>query len=217
MSDPVVDLIGRTRLVAILRFKQTIDSSRLCQSLLAAGVVVQEFTLTSPGALQSVQRVRNELASFNDGSAFIGVGSIRSVDEAREAKDAGAQFAVSPTFNPDVVEYCVDNALPIACGAYTPTEILGAWEQGASIVKVFPARSLGPQFIKDVLAPLPELRLMPTGGVSLDNAQEFLSAGAYSVGIGGNIVQPEAVAVGDWDVVTQHANAYVQAINGNAR
>jgi 2-dehydro-3-deoxyphosphogluconate aldolase/(4S)-4-hydroxy-2-oxoglutarate aldolase len=105
----------------------------------------------------------------------------------------------------------MEHELPIACGAFTPTEILTAWEQGAGIVKVFPARKLGPQYIRDVLAPLPELKLMPTGGVSLDNVKEFLEAGAHSVGVGGNIVQADAVAEGDWKRVTQHARSYAQA------
>ncbi len=170
----------------------------MSQALFEAGVSVQEFTLTNPRALEAVRSVLGEIAAFSDGRAAMGVGSVRNRQQALEAMAAGAHFLVSPVFCPSVVACCVENQVPIFCGAMTPTEISAAWQAGASVVKVFPARGLGPDYIKDVLAPLPEIKLMPTGGVELKNMRQYYAAGAVAVGVGGHLLDLQAIACGDW-------------------
>jgi 2-dehydro-3-deoxyphosphogluconate aldolase/(4S)-4-hydroxy-2-oxoglutarate aldolase len=130
---------------------------------------------------------------------------------AQASIQAGAQFLVTPALLPDVIAVANRNHIPIACGAYTPTEILTAWRAGADLVKVFPASQLGPGYIKDVLAPLPDLLLVPTGGVNLDNCAAFLAAGAYAVAVGSQLVSKELARKKDWAALTDLARCYAQA------
>ncbi len=175
-----------------------------------AGVQVQEFTLSNPAAIDAIASVRAAIAEFNTDEAAIGLGSVRSAEEVDRAIDAGAQFIVTPVTRPRVIERCVKAKVPIMPGAYTPTEIAAAWDAGASFVKVFPARSLGPSYVKDVLAPMPFLRLMPTGGIDLSNMQAYFEAGAVAVGVGGSIIDARAIAAQHWRQVTSVAAHYVE-------
>lgn len=136
---------------------------------------------------------------------MVGAGTVTDADTARRAIDAGARFIVGPVFRRAVIDACHERNVPAMPGCFTPTEILDAWEAGADIVKVFPSTSLGPAFIKDVRAPLPQLKLMPTGGVSIENAADWLRAGAVAVGIGSALVDSTAVQAGDFAVLTQRA------------
>ena len=154
---------------------------------------------------------KNEDKRFENGEACIGVGSVRNVEEAKLVLDAGAQFVVTPITSVQVIEVCVQRKVPIASGAFTPTEIATAWDAGANIVKVFPARVLGPGYIRDVLAPLPYLPLMPTGGIDASNAGEYLRAGAIAVGVGGQLCPANLVEKKDWDTILQSAKRIVEA------
>lgn len=200
-----LDLVLHHRLVAIIRLDNLSAAVQLSRALLAAGIVAQEFTLTNPRALEAVAKVLREVPEFSDGEATLGVGSVRTVAQARSAIQAGAQFVVSPIFQSEVVADCVQQDVPVMCGAMTPTEIAAAWQAGASLVKVFPARSLGPKYISDVLAPMPELALMPTGGVGLDNMQDYFKAGASAVGIGSNLFEMSALRLAHWDRISEVA------------
>ena len=135
-----------------------------------------------------------------------------TVDQVRAVADAGAQFVVSPVSKQDVIAACLERNLPAMPGAFTPTEIQQAWEWGASVVKVFPANHLGKRYIKDVKAPLPHLRLMPTGGINSDNLCEFLDLGAFAVGVGSSLINNDAVADRDWNRLRKNAQRYVQQL-----
>lgn len=210
MVDKVQSLVARSRLVGIIRLDDLQDEVEIARALLDAGVKVLEFTLSNPAALEAIVAVRAAMDVFNSDEAAIGLGSVRSIDEVDRAIAAGAQFIVTPITRPAVIEHCVAAGVPIMAGAYTPTEIATAWDAGASFVKIFPARNLGPSYVKDVLAPMPFLRLMPTGGIDLNNMQAYFDAGAVAVGVGGNIIDARAVAARDWRQVTAVAAQYVE-------
>ncbi|MEZ6138214.1 MAG: bifunctional 4-hydroxy-2-oxoglutarate aldolase/2-dehydro-3-deoxy-phosphogluconate aldolase [Pirellulaceae bacterium] len=203
-----LDLILNSRLVAIIRLDDLTCAVPLARALLHGGIVAQEFTLTNPRALAAVSDVLSELAAFSNGQATIGVGSVRSGDQAERAIRSGAQFVVSPIHSSDVTAACRSAGVPAMSGAMTPTEIATAWNDGASIVKVFPARGLGPDYIRDVLAPMPEIPLMPTGGIGLENMQAYFEAGAVAAGVGGQLIDSAAIAAADWDRVANTARAY---------
>ncbi len=205
-----LQLVYQTRLVAILRLDDLSNALPLSRALLEAGVVAQEFTLTNPQALEAIRAVLAEIEEFSHGRATVGVGSVRNEQQCRESIEAGAQFVVTPIHVPHVASMCVEQGVPLFSGAFTPTEIATAWDAGASLVKVFPARGLGPTYIKDVLAPMPELKLMPTGGIDLENIHSYFQAGATAVGVGGNLLDPQAVAGCDWKRVTLNASQYVR-------
>ena len=203
-----VELILRKRIVAILRLDDLTHAVELSRALLAGGIVAQEFTMTNPQALDAVAKVRASSDDFENGNAVVGVGSVRSLAEADAAIAAGAQFLVTPTLRLDVIQCAVAHGVPIIPGAFTPTEIATAWDAGAAVVKVFPARQLGPEFIKDVLAPMPYLKLMPTGGVNLNNMQQYFRNGAVVVGIGNQLLDLQAVNEGNWKRITAIAREY---------
>ncbi len=142
------------------------------------------------------------------------MGTVLTAEDAIAAIDAGAQFVVTPAVRPAVIAACRERNTPILCGAFTPSEALAAHDAGADMVKIFPARMGGPKYISDILAPLPFLKLVPTGGVSPENARSYLEAGAAAVGIGGNLVSAATVAARDWAKITEVARACVAAVRG---
>jgi len=206
-----LELIQKSRLVAIIRLERLDHAQELVNVLLDAGVRCLEFTLTNPDAPRWIRRLLDEDKRFENGEACIGIGSVRNVDEAKMVLDAGAQFVVTPITSVKIIEVCVQRKVPIASGAFTPTEIATAWDAGANIVKVFPARVLGPGYIRDVRAPLPYLQLMPTGGIDASNASDYLRAGAIAVGIGGQLCPVNLVEKKDWDTILQSARRIVEA------
>lgn len=207
----VIDLVDARRLVAILRLDDLACAADLSAALFHGGIAIQEYTLTNKDALQAIGRVRKDVEGFQTHAAAIGVGSVRTMEQATDAIAAGVDFIVTPILIPDVIRLCVDSGIPIMPGCYTPTEIATAWELGANMIKVFPARQLGHAFIKDVLAPMPELKLMPTGGVNLNNVASYFEAGASAVGIGGNLLDPVALANQDWNAIADGARQYSDA------
>ncbi len=200
--------IERTRLIAIVRLEQYDRALEVAQALVEGGIRAIEFTLTGLGVTAAIARTRAALGE----TACIGAGTVLSPQAVQEVAAAGAQFEVTPVLNTKVIDACHTYHLPIICGALTPTEIQTAHEAGAELIKVFPVRQLGPQYISDVLAPLPQVRLVPTGGVTPQNAGAYLKAGAVAVGIGGNLVSAHAVASSDWTQITHQARTCIQAI-----
>ena len=168
----VIDVILETKIVAIVRLERYDRAVEITRALLAGGISVVEFTLTGAGAYDAIAATR---AALGD-SAHIGVGTVLNVDAATASIDAGAQFVVTPTTSPAVIRACVARGTPILSGALTPTEALTAYEAGANMVKLFPARLGGPQYLRDMLAPLPFLRIVPTGGVGAENARAYIDA-----------------------------------------
>ncbi len=201
------NIIEQRKPIAIVRLDNLEQALEISRALLAGGITTQEFTMTNPQAPESITQVKRELA----GGVLVGAGTVLDAEMARAAISAGAAFLVTPAFLPDVIAVGRDQGIPVLCGATTPTEILSAWRTGADFVKVFPAGVLGPGYIKDVLAPLPNIPLVPTGGVNLNNCAAFLDAGAYTVAIGTQLVSKEIVQKQDWAALTGLARQYVQA------
>jgi 2-dehydro-3-deoxyphosphogluconate aldolase/(4S)-4-hydroxy-2-oxoglutarate aldolase len=178
------------------------------EAVCAGGIAAVEVTMTMPGALAGLE----ELTRRMPGDVLIGVGSVLDADTARRAIEAGARYVVSPIFEPEVLEEAHRQGVPAMPGAFTPTEILHAHRAGADVVKVFPAEVFGPAFIRGVLAPMPFLRLMPTGGVTPENVGDWIRAGAAAIGLGSALVDPRLVAGGRFDALTQRALRVTQAV-----
>jgi 2-dehydro-3-deoxyphosphogluconate aldolase/(4S)-4-hydroxy-2-oxoglutarate aldolase len=195
-------------IVAVVRSPDSDQLVEVCRALADGGVTVVEITMTVPDALQVVSRVR---AALGD-RVLLGAGTILDPETARAALLAGAEYVVAPNLNLDVIRVCQRYSKLVMPGAFTPTEILTAWEAGADIVKVFPADVLGPAFFKAVRAPLPQVRLMPTGGVDLKTAADFLKAGACCLGVGGQLVEAKAVAERNFDRIRDLARQYVAVV-----
>ena len=194
--------------VAVLRADRPDALVQVAQAIGRGGIGAVEITLTTPGALDAIGECANRLGD----EILLGAGTVLDPETARAAILAGAEYIVTPTLNPDVITLCRRYDKVVIPGALTPTEILTAWECGADIVKVFPATAVGPRYFKDVKAPLPQIDLIPTGGVDLDNAGDFIRAGACAVAVGGNLVDKAAVAAGEWHVLTDTARKYVEAV-----
>jgi 2-dehydro-3-deoxyphosphogluconate aldolase/(4S)-4-hydroxy-2-oxoglutarate aldolase len=195
-------------IVAVVRSQDSQQLVEAVRALADGGVAIAEITMTVPGALDVVRQVKQALGD----QVLLGAGTILDSETARAALLAGAEFIVSPTVNLDVIQLCRRYDKLVMPGAFTPTEILAAWEAGADIVKVFPADVVGPAFFKAVSGPLPQIRLMPTGGVDLKTAANFLKAGACCLGVGGQLVEPEAVAKRDIARIRELARQYVAIV-----
>src|SRR5580700_3925550 len=195
-------------IVAIVRSPDGQQLVEVARALADGGVSVVEITMTVPNALDVVRQVRQALGD----RLLLGAGTILDTETARAALLAGAEYLVSPTLNLDVIRLCRRYDKLVMPGAFTPTEILAAWEAGADIVKVFPADVVGPVFFKAIKGPLPQIRVMPTGGVDLTTAADFLKAGACCLGVGGQLVEPKAVAARDFDRIRGLAREYVTIV-----
>ena len=195
-------------IVAVVRSPESGQLVEVCRALADGGVTVVEITMTVPGALDVVREVRQSLGD----RVLLGAGTILDPETARAALLAGAEYLVAPTVNLDVIRLCQRYDKLVMPGAFTPTEILTAWETGADIIKVFPAEVVGPAFFKALRGPLPQVRLMPTGGVDLTTAADFLKAGACCLGVGGQLVEPKAVAERNFDRIRELARQYVAVV-----
>ena len=201
MTDPVLDQLLARGVIAVLRARETKGLTQVARALHDGGVRALEITLTTPGAVASIA----ELAQAGDGM-LVGAGTVLDAAGARSVVDAGARFVVSPTLEPDVIRVCRDGNVPCIPGAFTPTEMLTAWRAGAALVKLFPAAAVGPGFVRDVLAPLPFLRIVPSGGVTLDNVGDWIRAGAAAVSLGSALLRAPTAEL------TDRARAFVTAV-----
>jgi 2-dehydro-3-deoxyphosphogluconate aldolase/(4S)-4-hydroxy-2-oxoglutarate aldolase len=209
-KDDQVREIEASGVIAIVRFDRSEDLIQVARAVRAGGVRAIEFTMTTPNALDIIEQSAREFGQ----DVLLGAGTVLDPETARAAILAGAQFVVAPTLNPQVIETCRRYSKAVIPGAFTPTEILTAWECGADFVKVFPAEFGGPEYVKAVLAPLPQVKLIPVGGVSLENTGAFIKAGASAVAVGGNLVKKSAIAAKRFDELTELARSYVQAVAG---
>jgi 2-dehydro-3-deoxyphosphogluconate aldolase/(4S)-4-hydroxy-2-oxoglutarate aldolase len=195
-------------IVAVIRLKDPATLRAVVDAIAEGGVRALEVTMTVPRAVELIR----ELAPALPDGFLLGAGTVTDPATARAVIDAGASFVVGPVFRPDVIAACHERDVPVMPGCFSPTEILAAHESGADIVKVFPATMLGPQFIKDVRAPLPQVKLMPTGGVTLDNAGDWIRAGAVAVGVGSALLDAKAIESGRYDVITANARRVVSSV-----
>lgn len=207
MTQASQRIIQRRQPIAIVRLDDLSDAVQLSRALCEGEVNALEFTFTNELAPQAITQVRQELGE----SVVVGAGTVLDTQHAEIAIEAGAQFLVTPALLPEVIATGRRHNVPVVCGAFSPTEILTAWNAGADYVKVFPAGRLGPGYLKDVLAPLPNILLVPTGGVGLENCAAFLAAGAYTVAIGSQLVDKNLVRAKDWAALTRLAKQYVHA------
>lgn len=192
-------------IVAIIRASSSEKLVQVARTLYEAGIDVQEVTLTVPGALDVIASIRRELGD----RVLLGAGTVLDTETARAALLAGAEFIVAPTVNVDVIRMCRRYDKLVMPGAFTPTEVLTAWEAGADFVKIFPADIGGPAHLKALRGPLPQIRLLPTGGVDLQTLRGFVEAGASAVGLGSALVEKQAVLDGDMNRIGELATQYV--------
>ncbi|MEW5981668.1 MAG: bifunctional 4-hydroxy-2-oxoglutarate aldolase/2-dehydro-3-deoxy-phosphogluconate aldolase [Acidobacteriota bacterium] len=204
----IVRQIEATGVVAVIRLTDAKALRAVAEALLAGGVRALEVTMTVPRAVPLIE----ELVTTLPPDVLVGAGTVLDADTARQVILAGARFVVGPVFRHGLIETCHRYDIPAMPGCFSPTEILAAWDAGADIVKVFPATALGPGYFKDVRGPLPQVRLMPTGGVTRENAGEWIRAGAVAIGVGTALVDRKAVAEGRFDNITSLARHFVEAV-----
>jgi 2-dehydro-3-deoxyphosphogluconate aldolase/(4S)-4-hydroxy-2-oxoglutarate aldolase len=210
MSDraAAVDRLCAKGVIAIVRTKSSEQLLDVAKALLAGGVDCIEITMTTPDALKVIARCRQVMGS----AALIGVGSVLNADVCRQAIAAGAQYVISPILNLDVIRAAHEGEAPCLPGAMSPTEILNATLAGADLVKVFPAGQFGPSYFRDILAPMPHLKLTPTGGVDLTTAGEWIAAGAVTLGVGSALVNRKALAEGNLAEIQRLAGEFVRIV-----
>ncbi len=204
----MMELIQKTGVIAIMRAKSSDQLLAAADAIKAGGVQAIEVTMTTPGALDVIRQATERYGS----DVLFGAGSVLDPESARAAILAGAQFVVCPTLNLQTIAICHRYAIPVVPGAYTPTEILTAWEAGADMVKVFPASVGGPDYIKALKGPLPQIKLVPVGGVELDNTADFIRAGAEAVGVGSALVNQKLLEAGDFAALTERARRFCQEV-----
>ncbi len=205
----ILEEILKRKVVAILRIKEADKLKKIIEAIAEGGLTVAEITMTVPNAIRLIEQMNKEL----DKNIILGVGTVMSAEVAEEAIKAGAKYVVSPVFKKEIVDAAHKHDVPVMPGCFTPTEIQTAHEAGADIIKVFPADVLGMAFFKAVLAPMPHVKLMPTGGVSLTNAGEWIKAGACAVGIGSALLDKDAIQSGNFSKLTENAKKIMKCVN----
>lgn len=188
-----MDMLGEEKIIGILRGFEAEKTRKLIGIYKEMGIIFIEITYNSPEALKIV----GEYADKSD--VYIGVGTVKNRDELEKALESGAQFIVTPNYNSEVVKTAKKRGLPIISGAYTPSEIYNAWQDGADAVKLFPASVAGTDYLKSIRGPIPEVDIIPTGGIDENNINDFLDAGAFAFGIGGGLVDKKSVKNEDWN------------------
>jgi 2-dehydro-3-deoxyphosphogluconate aldolase/(4S)-4-hydroxy-2-oxoglutarate aldolase len=213
MRQQTIARIREEGIIPILRTPSADDALVLADVLFRAGMTCVEIPLTVPGALDVIR----ELATTAGDRCHIGAGTVLSVKDAEAAVEAGARFVISPSVDVETIRYCSVREIAVFPGALTPTEIVTAWRAGADAIKVFPVGAVGgPAYIRAVRAPLPQIPLVPTGGVTLENAGAFIRAGATAVGVGADFVDVEAIRSGNAEGIADKARRYLAAV-ANAR
>lgn len=208
-----LDLIRETGVIAIMRAQSSAQLIAAADAIWAGGVRAIEVTMTTPGALSVIEE-----ATVRYGEKVIfGAGSVLDAETARAAILAGADFVVAPALDPATIGLCRRYSVPVMPGCYTPTEMLTAWQAGADMVKLFPASVGGPALVKAILAPLPQIEIVPVGGVDLDTAAEFIASGAAALGVGSSLVNQKLLDAGDMEELTRRAKAFIEKVKQGRR
>jgi 2-dehydro-3-deoxyphosphogluconate aldolase/(4S)-4-hydroxy-2-oxoglutarate aldolase len=205
----IISLLLRPGIIAVIRTEQPAQVPAICEALLAGGVIAHEITFTVPNALEAIREASRRLGS----RALIGMGTVLNAEGCRAAIAAGAEFVVSPITKIEIAQAAHASDKPVMLGAYTPTEAQAAHEAGADFIKIFPADKLGPSYIKAIRAPLPHLQIVPTGGVDLNTAADFLKAGCAALGVGGSLLSAEILRTNNWPELTRLARAFVEIVS----
>jgi 2-dehydro-3-deoxyphosphogluconate aldolase / (4S)-4-hydroxy-2-oxoglutarate aldolase len=209
MSETTQEIIERVGLIPVLRAKSVAQGRAVVDAMVAGGVTVVEVTMTVPGAIDLLKELQKAYGS----KLLLGSGTVTTADQAQATIDAGAEFVISPSLHPDVIAKTKANKKISCPGALTPTEVITAWNAGADYVKIFPCSAVGgASYLKSLLAPFPHLKLIPTGGVTLDTAASFIKAGARALGVGSDLVNLAAVDAGNAETITETARAYLRVL-----
>ena len=204
----ILKSIEESGIVAVIRLNDVAKLQNIISALAKGGIKALEITMTTPNAIGIISDLSQKL----DDNFLLGAGTVLDADTAEKVIDAGAQFVVSPVLNADIISTTHEHDKVCIPGAFTPTEILAAWNFGADIVKIFPATALGPQFFKDIHGPLPDIKMTPTGGVSLENAAEFIKSGACFLGVGTALLDKKMIAENDWKGLTKRAKDFINEV-----
>jgi 2-dehydro-3-deoxyphosphogluconate aldolase/(4S)-4-hydroxy-2-oxoglutarate aldolase len=209
MSETTQQILERVGLIPVLRAKSVAQGRAVVEAMIAGGVTVVEVTMTVPGAVDLLKELNKEYGA----KLLLGSGTVTTADQAQATIDAGAEFVVSPSLHPEVIAVTKKNGKISCPGSLTPTEAITAWNAGADYVKIFPCSAVGgASYLKSLLAPFPHLKLIPTGGVTLQTAESFIKAGARALGVGSDLVNLAAVDAGRPETITETARAYLKAI-----
>lgn len=205
----IVEQLESLGLVPVVRASSADEAMQVIEAIKAGGVNVLEITMTVPGAVRVIEKVANKYGS----DVLVGAGTVLDPETARACLLAGAQFIVSPALNLDTIALCHRYSAPVMPGVLTPTEVITAWSAGADFVKVFPCGAVGgASYIKNLKGPFPQIKMIPTGGVSLKTAQDFIKAGASALGVGTDLVDVKAIRAGEPHVVTERAQQFVELV-----
>ncbi len=205
----VLNRIKEIGLLPVLRASSAEEALALAEAIEAGGIPAIEVTMTVPGAVEGIRTLIDQTGD----RLLIGAGTVLDPETARACMLAGAAFIVSPSLNLKTIEICHRYSIAVIPGALTPTEVVTAWEAGADVVKVFPCSAMGgAKYLKALKAPFPQIELIPTGGVSLSTAGDFMAAGAFALGVGADLVDPRAIAAGTPELITQKAREYVEIV-----
>jgi 2-dehydro-3-deoxyphosphogluconate aldolase/(4S)-4-hydroxy-2-oxoglutarate aldolase len=207
-KSEIISLLTNPGVIAVVRAQKRDQVLPLSEALIAGGVIAIEITMTTPDAIATIRDAAHQIGA----RGLIGVGTVLDVPTCRAALEAGAEFVVSPILRLDLVAAAHAADRPVMIGAYTPTEAQLAHEAGADFIKIFPADGLGPNYVKALRAPLPHLRIVPTGGVDLDTAAGFLKAGCVALGVGSSLVSADILRDGNWPELTRRAKAFVDVV-----
>lgn len=209
--ESTAEIIERVGLIPVLRARNAAQAHAVVQAMIAGGITVVEVTMTVPGAIELLKELKQEYGS----RLLLGSGTVTSAAEAQATINAGAEFIVSPSLHPEVIQVTKTNGKLSIPGALTPTEVITAWRAGAHYVKIFPCSAMGgAPYLKALLAPFPFLKLIPTGGVTLDTAASFVQSGARALGVGSDLVNLAAVDSGHPEKITEAARAYLKILSG---
>ena len=210
MSETTQQIIERIGLIPVLRAKSVAQGHAVVDAMIAGGITIVEITMTVPGAIDLLNELRNE---YGPKDLLLGSGTVTTADQAQATIDAGAEFVVSPSLHPEVIAVTKANKKVSCPGALTPTEAITAWNAGADYVKIFPCSAVGgASYLKALLAPFPHLKLIPTGGVTLETAESFIKAGARALGVGSDLVNLAAIDAGHAETITETARAYLRVL-----
>jgi len=213
MPETTQQIIERVGLIPVLRAKSVVQGRAVVEAMIAGGITIVEVTMTVPGAVDLLKELKKQHGS----ELLLGSGTVTTANQAEATIDAGAEFVVSPSLHPEVIAVTKKNKKISCPGALTPTEAITAWSAGADYVKIFPCSAVGgASYLKALLAPFPHLKLIPTGGVTLETAESFIKAGARALGVGGDLVNLAAIDEGHPETIAETARAYLQII-ANAR
>ncbi|MGP8173795.1 MAG: bifunctional 4-hydroxy-2-oxoglutarate aldolase/2-dehydro-3-deoxy-phosphogluconate aldolase [Terracidiphilus sp.] len=209
MPETTSQIIERVGLIPVLRARSAAQAHAVVKAMIAGGVTVVEVTMTVPGALDVLKELKNEYGA----KLLLGSGTVTTAAQAQATIEAGAEFVVSPSLHPEVIAAAKASGKLSIPGALTPTEVITAWEAGADYVKIFPCSAVGgASYLKSLLAPFPHLKLIPTGGVTLETAESFLRAGARALGVGSDLVNLAAIEAGRPETITATARAYLHVL-----